>query len=314
MRLLLTGGCGFIGSAVVRHVIRTTGHSIVNVDKMTYAASEEALEEAAADPRHTLIRADIADARRHARRVRTLRARCGDAPGGGKPRRSFDRRARPVRADQRRRHLHAAGGGARLLGRAAARRGAGRSASTTSPPTRCSAPSAPAMRRSPRRRPTIRAAPIPPARPPPTISCAPGTTPTACPRSSATRQQLRALAVSGEADPAGHAQRARRQDAAGLWRRLQRARLDLRRGSRRRAAAGAGARRARCDLRHRGAPAAQQSRRGASDLRRARRAPAGCGRAALAADQLRHRPAGARFPLRDRPRAQRGGARLARAA
>jgi dTDP-glucose 4,6-dehydratase len=61
MRLLLTGGCGFIGSAVVRHLIRSTGHTVVNVDKMTYAASEEALEEARAHPRHTLVRADIAD-------------------------------------------------------------------------------------------------------------------------------------------------------------------------------------------------------------------------------------------------------------
>jgi dTDP-glucose 4,6-dehydratase len=62
MRLLLTGGCGFIGSAVVRHLIRTTGHSVVTIDKMTYAASEDALEEARAHPRHTLVRADIADA------------------------------------------------------------------------------------------------------------------------------------------------------------------------------------------------------------------------------------------------------------
>ena len=62
MRILLTGGCGFIGSAVVRHLIRATDHSIVNIDKMTYAASEEALEEAADSPRHTLIRADICDA------------------------------------------------------------------------------------------------------------------------------------------------------------------------------------------------------------------------------------------------------------
>ena len=61
MRVLLTGGCGFIGSAVVRHMIRSTGHSVVNVDKMTYAASEEALEAAAHEPRHTLVRADIAD-------------------------------------------------------------------------------------------------------------------------------------------------------------------------------------------------------------------------------------------------------------
>jgi dTDP-glucose 4,6-dehydratase len=62
MKLLLTGGCGFIGSAVVRHLIRASEHLVVNVDKMTYAASEEALEEARDHPRHELIRADIADA------------------------------------------------------------------------------------------------------------------------------------------------------------------------------------------------------------------------------------------------------------
>ena len=62
MRILLTGGCGFIGSAVVRHLIRATGHHVVNVDKMTYAASEDALEEARGHPRHRLLRADITDA------------------------------------------------------------------------------------------------------------------------------------------------------------------------------------------------------------------------------------------------------------
>jgi dTDP-glucose 4,6-dehydratase len=62
MRLLVTGGCGFIGSAVIRHLMRATAHSVVNVDKMTYAASEDALEAARTDPRHTLVRADIADA------------------------------------------------------------------------------------------------------------------------------------------------------------------------------------------------------------------------------------------------------------
>lgn len=61
MRILLTGGCGFIGSAVIRHLIRATGHSVVNVDKMTYAASVDALEEARTHPRHLLIQADIAD-------------------------------------------------------------------------------------------------------------------------------------------------------------------------------------------------------------------------------------------------------------
>ena len=48
MKMLLTGGCGFIGSAVVRHLLRRTDHVVINVDKMTYAASEEALEEALA--------------------------------------------------------------------------------------------------------------------------------------------------------------------------------------------------------------------------------------------------------------------------
>ena len=62
MRILLTGGCGFIGSSVVRHLVRSRGHSVVNVDLMTYAASEDALEEALRHPRHTLVRADVGDA------------------------------------------------------------------------------------------------------------------------------------------------------------------------------------------------------------------------------------------------------------
>ena len=62
MKLLLTGGCGFIGSAVVRHLMRHSDHLVINVDKLTYAASEEALEEARSHNRHVLIRADIADA------------------------------------------------------------------------------------------------------------------------------------------------------------------------------------------------------------------------------------------------------------
>src|SRR5690348_6688665 len=62
MKLLLTGGCGFIGSAVVRNLLRCTDHVVVNVDKMTYAASEDALEEGLRHHRHVLLQADIADA------------------------------------------------------------------------------------------------------------------------------------------------------------------------------------------------------------------------------------------------------------
>ncbi len=60
MKLLLTGGCGFIGSAVVRYLMRRTDHIVINVDKLTYAASEDALEEAHGHNRHVLIQADIA--------------------------------------------------------------------------------------------------------------------------------------------------------------------------------------------------------------------------------------------------------------
>jgi dTDP-glucose 4,6-dehydratase len=62
MHILLTGGLGFIGSAVIRHLIRTTGHVVVNVDKETYAASHAALEEARGHRRHIHVNADICDA------------------------------------------------------------------------------------------------------------------------------------------------------------------------------------------------------------------------------------------------------------
>lgn len=61
MKILITGGCGFIGSAVIRHLVAATDHIVVNVDRMTYAASEAALGAARKSPRHALIRADIAD-------------------------------------------------------------------------------------------------------------------------------------------------------------------------------------------------------------------------------------------------------------
>jgi dTDP-glucose 4,6-dehydratase len=62
MRVLITGGCGFIGSAVVRHGIRAAGATILNIDKLTYSAVPEALGEAATDPRYHFRRADIGDA------------------------------------------------------------------------------------------------------------------------------------------------------------------------------------------------------------------------------------------------------------
>ena len=61
MTLLITGGAGFIGSNLVRHVLERTGHRVVVVDKLTYAGSLLNLEEAVSDPRMTFVQADIAD-------------------------------------------------------------------------------------------------------------------------------------------------------------------------------------------------------------------------------------------------------------
>lgn len=43
MNILVTGGAGFIGSAVIRHIINNTDNAVVNVDKLTYAGNLESL-------------------------------------------------------------------------------------------------------------------------------------------------------------------------------------------------------------------------------------------------------------------------------
>ena len=61
-RILVTGGAGFIGSAVVRHIIRETEHQVLVVDKLTYAGNLDSLAPVSNDPRYAFVRADIADA------------------------------------------------------------------------------------------------------------------------------------------------------------------------------------------------------------------------------------------------------------
>ena len=60
--LLITGGAGFIGSAVVRHVIENTNESVINVDCLTYAGNTESSSTIAESERYHFVQADICDA------------------------------------------------------------------------------------------------------------------------------------------------------------------------------------------------------------------------------------------------------------
>lgn len=61
MKVLVTGGAGFIGSALCRHLVLDLGHEVVNVDALTYAASLSSLDPIAKSPQYRFEKADIRD-------------------------------------------------------------------------------------------------------------------------------------------------------------------------------------------------------------------------------------------------------------
>ena len=63
LRFLVTGGAGFIGSALIRHLISATDHDVLCFDKLTYAGNLDSLSEVESSPRYQFVMADICDAR-----------------------------------------------------------------------------------------------------------------------------------------------------------------------------------------------------------------------------------------------------------
>ena len=60
-KILITGGAGFIGSAVILFLIEETDHQVLNLDKLTYAGNLQSLSAVSSNPRYQFVQGDVCD-------------------------------------------------------------------------------------------------------------------------------------------------------------------------------------------------------------------------------------------------------------
>ena len=89
LRVIVTGGAGFIGSAVCRHLVTEAKCQVLNVDKLTYAGNLGSLDVIASNPLYEFLKADICDFNALVEAFDRFRARRRDASRGRKSCRSL---------------------------------------------------------------------------------------------------------------------------------------------------------------------------------------------------------------------------------
>ena len=169
MRVIVTGGAGFIGSALVRHLVLEKGYEVLNIDALTYAGYLPSLTAVEGKANYRFLHANICDGAAMAAGDCRLSAGPDHAPGGREPRRPFDHRCRGFHPHERDRDIHACSRQRATIGRASKTGRSRRSASSMYRPTKSMDRSA-RMVSLPRIRPTTQARPIRPQRPRPIIS------------------------------------------------------------------------------------------------------------------------------------------------